>query len=47
MSSGSASTTGPGRPAHAVVNARATYSGIRSARSIWATHFAICPNTRR
>ncbi len=27
MSSGSASTTGPGRPAHAVVNARATILG--------------------
>ena len=42
MSSGSASTTGPGRPAHAVVNARATSSGIRSTRSICATHLAIC-----
>jgi len=47
MSSGSASTTGPGRPAHAVENARATYSGTRSTRSICATHFAIGPNMRR
>ena len=33
-SSGSASTTGPGRPATAVAKARATSSGMRSGRSI-------------
>ena len=47
MSSGSASTTGPGRPAQAVVNARATSSGIRSTRSICATHLLKGPNIRR
>ena len=36
-----------GRPAHAVENARATYSGMRSVRSICATHFVIGPNMRR
>ena len=41
MSSGSASTTGPGRPAVATRQARATYSGIRRASSIRAAHLAI------
>ena len=41
MSSGSASTTGPGRPAVATRNARETSSGMRSALSICATHLAI------
>ena len=36
-----------GPPAHAVENARARSSGMRSGRSIWATHFAIGPNMRR
>ena len=40
ISSGSAKTTGPGRPEHATLKALAIYSGIRSARSISATHFA-------
>ena len=34
MSSGSASTTGPGRPDIATVKARLTYSGMRSAESM-------------
>ncbi len=41
MSSGSARTTGPGRPCSAVWKARATYSGNRSARSTSAAHFAM------
>ncbi len=40
MSSGSARTTGPGRPDIATRYACATYSGIRSARSICAAHLA-------
>jgi hypothetical protein len=40
MSSGSASTTGPGRPEVATANARAMSSGIRSASSICAAHLA-------
>ena len=47
MSSGSASTTGPGRPAIAVWKAWLTYSGMRSTRSICATHLAIWPYMRR
>ena len=47
MSSGSASTTGPRRPDIAVWNAWLTYSGMRSMRSIWPTHFAIGPYMRR
>ncbi len=47
MSSGRASTTGPGRPEVATWKARETISGIRSARSICATHFAIGPNIWR
>ena len=45
MSSGSARTTGPGRPDVATAKARATSSGTRAASSICATHFAIDPNT--
>ena len=40
MSSGNASTTGPRRPDVATWNARATYSGMRSALSMRAAHFA-------
>ena len=47
MSSGSASTTGPGLPAVATEKARASSSGIRSALSICTTHFAIELNMRR
>ena len=47
MSSGSASTTGPGRPLVAVEKARTISSGTRSALSICATHLAIGPNMRR
>ncbi|CFE04113.1 Uncharacterised protein [Bordetella pertussis] len=47
VSSGSASTTGPGRPLVATAKARAMNSGIRSVRSICATHLAIWPNMRR
>ncbi len=43
-SSGSASTTGPGRPDSATWNARATYSGMRRASAISAAHFASPPN---
>ena len=45
MSSGTASTTGPGRPDVAVRKARATSSGSRSASSTCATHFVSEPNT--
>ena len=38
-------TTGPGLPAVATENARATCSGIRAASSIWAAHFAMEPKT--
>jgi acetolactate synthase-1/2/3 large subunit len=51
MSSGSASTTGPGRPCSAMWKARATYSGSRSADCTSPTHFAkpplLGPNTAR
>ena len=47
MSSGNASTTGPGRPDMAVRYACATYSGMRSARSICAAHFATPEYIRR
>ena len=40
MSSGSASTTGPGRPEVATWKARETNSGAREASSISSTHFA-------
>ena len=43
MSSGRPSTTGPGRPEVASWKARLTNSGMRSARSISATHFATSP----
>jgi hypothetical protein len=43
MSSGRATTTGPGRPERAVVHARATISGIRSALSISTAHLATGP----
>ena len=39
-SSGSASTTGPGRPEHASENARFMYSGIRSGESTWKAALA-------
>jgi glyoxylate carboligase len=45
-SSGSAITTGPGRPDAAVWNARAISSGIAAASSAVATSFAISPNMR-
>ena len=41
MSSGSTSTTGPGRPFRAVAKARATYSGMRSGESMRSTRFAM------
>jgi hypothetical protein len=44
MSSGNASTTGPGRPEIAMLHARATYSGMRAASSIFAAHFTTGPN---
>jgi len=47
MSSGSASTTGPGRPEVATWKARLTYSGMRRASSIWSTHLAWVPNMWR
>ncbi|KAI1690892.1 hypothetical protein DdX_22239 [Ditylenchus destructor] len=40
MSSGSAITTGPGRPLVATFHARATYSGMRRASSIRVAHLA-------
>ena len=43
MSSGSASTTGPGRPEIATRKARATNSGKRAALSTCAAHLAIGP----
>ena len=45
MSSGSAMTTGPGRPCVATWKARLTISGMRSARSISTTHLAMEPKT--
>ena len=47
MSSGSAITTGPGRPLQAVWKARETISGMRAGSSISVAHFAIVPNTAR
>ncbi len=47
MSSGSAITTGPGRPLVAVWNARETISGIRAGSSISVVHLVIEPNTAR
>ncbi|MNN65852.1 hypothetical protein D3C81_1813850 [compost metagenome] len=47
MSSGSASTTGPGRPDIATEKARFMYSVTRAALSICATHLLNCPNMRR
>jgi hypothetical protein len=41
MSSGSTSTTGPGRPFMRVANARATYSGMRSGSSMRSTRLAM------
>ena len=41
MSSGSTSTTGPGRPFMAVAKARAMYSGIRAASSMRSTRLAM------
>ncbi len=47
MSSGSAMTTGPGRPCMAVWKARDMISGMRATSSISTTHFAIEPKTAR
>ena len=47
MSSGSASTTGPGRPEVATWKARPSSSGMRAASSICAAHLATLPNMRR
>ena len=47
MSSGSAITTGPGRPETAVWNARLITSGIRAGSSISHTHLANEPNIAR
>ena len=47
MSSGSAITTGPGRPCIATWNARETISGIRAGSSISTTHLAKEPKTAR
>ena len=47
MSSGSATTTGPGRPEQATENARAITSGRRAASSTCVAHLAIGPNTWR
>ena len=47
MSSGSAITTGPGRPLQAMWKARDTISGMRAASSISVAHFAMLPNTAR
>ena len=41
MSSGSTSTTGPGRPFIAVANARAMYSGMRFGSSMRSTRLAM------
>jgi hypothetical protein len=45
MSSGSAMTTGPGRPEVATWKARETSSGSRAGSSICTTHLAMVPNT--
>ena len=47
MSSGTAITTGPGRPLQAVWKARETSSGMRAGSSISVAHLAIEPNTAR
>ncbi len=47
MSSGMATTTGPGRPLAAVWNARETISGTRAGSSISVVHLVIEPNTAR
>ena len=47
MSSGSAMTTGPGRPESATAKARATISGMRSASSISVAHLASGPKAAR
>ena len=47
MSSGRATTTGPGRPEAATVHARAITSDTRSADSISVTHLASPPNIWR
>ena len=47
MSSGSAITTGPGRPLQAVWKACETSSGMRAGSSISVTHLAMEPNTAR
>src|SRR5262249_18830488 len=47
MSSGSATTTGPGRPPVAVWKARDTISGMRAASSISVAHLVSEPNTAR
>ena len=45
MSSGSATTTGPGRPCIATRKARATSSGTRAGSSISTAHLASVPKT--
>jgi hypothetical protein len=47
MSSGTAITTGPGRPLQAVWKAREISSGMRAGSSISVAHLAIEPNTAR
>ncbi len=47
ISSGSASTTGPGRPFIATWNARDTISGMRAASSISSASLATGPKTAR
>ena len=47
MSSGSATTTGPGRPLQATLKARATISGRRRASSTSVAHLASGPKAAR
>ncbi len=47
MSSGSAMTTGPGRPEVATWKARLTISGMRAGSSISVAHLASPPKTCR
>ena len=47
MSSGSAITTGPGRPLVATWKARDTTSGTRAGSSISVAHLVMVPNTAR
>ena len=47
ISSGMATTTGPGRPLAAVWKARDTISGTRAGSSISVVHLVIEPNTAR